>query len=978
MLDWQAEARKWLDKVHVSARPPPPPSGDNDSTLYALREVFSGSAQLSQYCSATGLSVRRPVDFNTKWNLLWPAHQEALLVQIGREPAQVLWMDPPGAGTTTGNAIDHELARFVTRLARTQIQLGYHVVVDATAGSHFWRQPAVAELERLENVTKLKYSWCGLGAAGPITNRPWHRIRTVLTTMPLEKLCIGWEKGVFRPECCSHPRTKQATRKRFQKDDRLDRNKASREYPVPVITAIGADVASQCDRTRTNEKYNQSKKGDINCSVDVSSTTTAKIWSTEVTKKKAKPPIVPMPDEVSGDCGDDYSDICGTALDADDKLTVREADFLARQITSQCFIACEELAVIANDFFCSFPPDLQEFQLPRQVFFEDVSSLTSFLADHHNVLARVCELRSSEKDSWKINTRWHAAGCVNYWLFANVNMREQGRIEELRESLMLLHPQCVTIAPPSTCTTEETMQELADLWAMETWWCAKHQYEAEQMFVVDGFSQSGLWDAEYWQDLYNSEDIYFLRLPLDPDITVVSNERTVVESLVQSTDQAISQGYASLEDTERRPAFFCEGMSQGVDKVFAYPTQEEFTAAKCKACRGRKRKDHPSHTRVEGECLYPHAAPATEPDVWSKTFDCPACKGLFGRYDPGHTLRDDHCRWSVKQMSERLTRAEASDITPRIRTRTMAPIIPLNIRGSPGDPAAEEDEAETDPVSATAGPSAGPAPPTPPVDASIAACPAATEEELRAEAAAVGAEIPAEQLVPSDDEAEIVGGEADEEEVGDVSQRRKKVKKAEMGTQATDSWDAPDWSRFDLGKALNVLRTGTPGAIKRVLQRLHIRNYHQPALQLKALLQAAGVSEKVLQMVDAVVKGCRICQMWVRPPPKSIAAVRMSTKFNEVMQADLLFIFGLAILHCVDEATRWSAVIKLKSRAEDDILDGFHHVWIKIWGRLVCLSLIRSQPLRTTQDKHVVNDTAFNGNCVGLNSMLSLWSDITN
>ena len=63
-----------------------------------------------------------------------------------------------------------------------------------------------------------------------------------------------------------------------------------------------------------------------------------------------------------------------------------------------------------------------------------------------------------------------------------------------------------------------------------------------------------------------------------------------------------------------------------------------------------------------------------------------------------------------------------------------------------------------------------------------------------------------------------------------------------------------------------------------------------------------------------------------------VATGRLSTRFNEIIQADLLFIFDLVFQHIVDEATRWSGVQELASRNERDVLDGFVTGWINIWG----------------------------------------------
>lgn len=63
--------------------------------------------------------------------------------------------------------------------------------------------------------------------------------------------------------------------------------------------------------------------------------------------------------------------------------------------------------------------------------------------------------------------------------------------------------------------------------------------------------------------------------------------------------------------------------------------------------------------------------------------------------------------------------------------------------------------------------------------------------------------------------------------------RRRRVHVAEAGTQTTDEWDIPDWTRVALGRA------------KRVLQRLHFISFQQPTAQLSEFLQAACMTERV-------------------------------------------------------------------------------------------------------------------------------------
>ena len=71
--------------------------------------------------------------------------------------------------------------------------------------------------------------------------------------------------------------------------------------------------------------------------------------------------------------------------------------------------------------------------------------------------------------------------------------------------------------------------------------------------------------------------------------------------------------------------------------------------------------------------------------------------------------------------------------------------------------------------------------------------------------------------------------------------------------------------------------------------------------------------------------------MWARPGQRSVAATRLSTRFNDVIQADLLFILELAVLHLVNEATRWSAVGTLSDKTENELCDKMHQIWVNIW-----------------------------------------------
>ena len=77
-----------------------------------------------------------------------------------------------------------------------------------------------------------------------------------------------------------------------------------------------------------------------------------------------------------------------------------------------------------------------------------------------------------------------------------------------------------------------------------------------------------------------------------------------------------------------------------------------------------------------------------------------------------------------------------------------------------------------------------------------------------------------------------------------------------------------DWTRFDLGKGLQRLRSLNEGVVRRALRQLHVRFYHPPA-------------QRILDLVGQITDTCAICRAWTRPGPKAIMSTNLPTSFNE-------------------------------------------------------------------------------------------------
>ena len=149
--------------------------------------------------------------------------------------------------------------------------------------------------------------------------------------------------------------------------------------------------------------------------------------------------------------------------------------------------------------------------------------------------------------------------------------------------------------------------------------------------------------------------------------------------------------------------------------------------------------------------------------------------------------------------------------------------------------------------------------------------------------------------------------------------------------------DPPSWTKYDIGTALQLLRSVRPGVVRRTLRKLHIRWYHAPTKRMTTLLNAAGVPVEVINQVNDIVTTCDLCRAWSKPGPRSMTSSRLPEKFNQEVEIDLLFVGNHVILHMVDRCIRWSAGVKIPDRTTDSILNGIKDGWISVFGAPGCL-----------------------------------------
>ena len=129
----------------------------------------------------------------------------------------------------------------------------------------------------------------------------------------------------------------------------------------------------------------------------------------------------------------------------------------------------------------------------------------------------------------------------------------------------------------------------------------------------------------------------------------------------------------------------------------------------------------------------------------------------------------------------------------------------------------------------------------------------------------------------------------------------------------------PAWTRFDIGRALQELRSSQPGVVRRALRRLHLRWFHAPFARMETLLQAAGIPAAVVNMSRQIVDTCQVCRSWSRPAPRAIATSSLPSRFNQLIQCDLL-------------CTRFACTDVVADRNTNTLLTSLQNSWFKHFG----------------------------------------------
>ena len=141
-----------------------------------------------------------------------------------------------------------------------------------------------------------------------------------------------------------------------------------------------------------------------------------------------------------------------------------------------------------------------------------------------------------------------------------------------------------------------------------------------------------------------------------------------------------------------------------------------------------------------------------------------------------------------------------------------------------------------------------------------------------------------------------------------------------------------DWTSFDVGRSLRMLRVGNSAQITRELRKLHLRWWHAPRVPMERVLSAAGLPPAIIARVADVVETCRECRIWRRPGPSPSTTVELATKQNVTVEADIIFYKDKMAWHMVDKADRFETDIEIHSKSSTELCEAISVSWIAIFG----------------------------------------------
>ena len=892
----------------------------------------------------------------------------------------LLWIRLAGPACGSGNRKDDRRAEFLVRLILEQIASGRTVIVEGNVRSEGWNLRPIRELSQ-RGLHESVHRWCRYQSqdddACSASTRIWSNAElvscsecncrtdrmhfTIKHFADVRKLevavlshiiqdvlsCVRNNACDIQPE--SNISTKLSSLHAVKNDSNSTTFPTLSNTKVPTLSTSRMQTISTTESTLSPTSANSTATAkvrfdDVNQSQsnmcdNIPTTSSFPTEQANRQKERKKAGIVSLKrkqhvEQYKDDVGDDL-----TSINVEPPELVHFQNLQNSDVSRSNY----EHSVFAH--FQSWPPCCFEETTRHDLSCSQLEAFVSTFVANHQQSIHVCELFGGEAHTSTLCARlYDLKSGRNFELQCGVDLlTEKGRhemwdyIRKTKPTVIVMAPPCrgfspwsflnEVIHPDAVAEARSQGVPLANLCAA----VAQHQLDNNRHFVLEQPRQSSLFQVNSWKKLMPKlfeavcDQCRFglvdrTGTALKKPTRFVASHPILLEHVKNRfCNQQHEHGKVKSE-SERWPIKLCRALARGISDLICSEDSyiadiRAFPTYSCPGCRGHIRKEDPRHVRDE-TCKFR--------DVPSIEWSCVGCRRHKDRSDPSHTL-DENCRWAAARMVLEGAGRPRTGHHPR----------------DPAVPASSEPTASLRPVEEER-----------PLDEHPDGVGAEVEPAAREVAEASGSGVAPEVLTPEQAEArrrlkrsaEVQAGrdpdlipaaglEAElDREVDAAAGEPLRPPNAEDAEAAAPMAESPEWSRFDLGTSLQLLRSVRAGVVRRTLRKLHIRWYHAPAKRMGTLLTAAGVNPEVIKLLPDIVSTCSICRAWSRPGSKSIASSRLPERFNQEVEMDLLFIGTHVVLHMIDRCIRWSVAVKIPDRSTQSLLNGIRDGWINQYG----------------------------------------------
>ena len=121
---------------------------------------------------------------------------------------------------------------------------------------------------------------------------------------------------------------------------------------------------------------------------------------------------------------------------------------------------------------------------------------------------------------------------------------------------------------------------------------------------------------------------------------------------------------------------------------------------------------------------------------------------------------------------------------------------------------------------------------------------------------------------------------------------------------------------------------------KQTILKLHKQCGHASTANLKKLMQNAGIKDpQVYRDMTEIAEKCDVCTRHKKTPPKPVVGMPLAEDYNHTVAVVLHELDrNVWYFHMIDEYTRFSAVVIIRSKQASVIVDSFMKHWIAIHG----------------------------------------------